>query len=77
VRFRFGDESEKVISSLPLDPPDDDPLSYLISVVRGRLHSSGLSSIENNLIVSEILEAAHRSAATSQTIRLPLNAGDR
>ncbi len=77
VRFRFGDEPEKEMPSAPLDSPDDDPLSYLISVVHGQLCSSGLSSIENNLIVSEILEAAHRSAATGRTIRLPLNAGDR
>ena len=72
VRQRLGDEPEKELASAPLDPPDDDPLSYLTAVVRGRLHPSGLSSLENNLIVSEILEAARRSAATGRTIRLPL-----
>lgn len=76
VRLRVGDEPEKEMSSVPLDPPDDDPLSYLIAVVRGRLRPSGLSSLENNLIVNEILEAARRSATTGQTIRLPLNSGD-
>jgi predicted dehydrogenase len=76
VRLRIGDEPEKEFASAPLDPPEDDPLSYLTAVVRGRLHPSGLSTLENNLIVSEILEAARRSAATGHTIRLPLNPGE-
>jgi predicted dehydrogenase len=77
VRLRVGDEPEKEMSSVSLDPPEDDPLSYLIAVVCGRLRPSGLSSLENNLIVNEILEAARLSATTGRTIRLPLNAGDR
>jgi predicted dehydrogenase len=72
VRLRSGDEPEKEITSSPLESPEDDPLSYLIAVVRGRIHPSGLSSLENNLIVSEILEAASRSAATGRTLNLPL-----
>ena len=77
LRLRVGDEPEKEMTSVPLDPPEDDPLSCLIAVVRGRLHPSGLSSLENNLIVNEILEAARRSAMTGRTIPLPLNESDR
>jgi predicted dehydrogenase len=73
VRFRVGDEPEKEMSSAALDSAEVDPLSYLIAVVRGRLQPSGLSSLENNLIVNEILEAARRSAAEGKTIRLPLS----
>ena len=76
VRLRVGDEPEKEMSSVPLDFPEDDPLSYLIAVVRGRLRPSGLSSLENNLIVNEILEAARVSARTGRTISLPLTPGD-
>jgi hypothetical protein len=32
-------------------------------VVRGEIRPSGLSSLKNNLIVTEILDAARRSAA--------------
>jgi predicted dehydrogenase len=74
VRLRSGDEPEKEMASASLDSPEDDPLSYLIAVVRGRNRPSGLSSLENNLIVNEILEAASRSAATGRTIKLPLSA---
>ena len=44
-------------------------LSYLAAVVRGR-KPSGLSSLENNLVVTEILEAARESAASGKTVRL-------
>lgn len=73
IRLRTGDDPEKEMTSASLDSPDDDPLSYLTAVVRGRLRPSGLSSLENNLIVNEILEAASRSAATGRTIKLPLS----
>ena len=71
VRVRSGDESEQEASSIASKSPQNDPLSYLTAVVRGRIRPSGPSSLENNLIVSEILDAAHRSAATGRTITLP------
>ena len=73
IRLRSGDDPEKEIASAVLESPGDDPLSYLTAVVRGRVRPSGPSSLENNLIVNEILEAASRSAATGRTIELPLS----
>ncbi len=57
----------------PLSPPGDDFLRYFAAVVRGELRPSGLSSLKNNLVVTEILDAARRSAATGSTVRLTLN----
>jgi hypothetical protein len=54
----------------PLPPEDHDSLSYLTSIVRGHRKPAGLSSLENNLIVTEILVAARESARTGRTIRL-------
>jgi hypothetical protein len=34
------------------------------------MRPSGLSSLKNNLVVTEILDAARRSAATGSTVRL-------
>jgi predicted dehydrogenase len=73
VRVRNGDDQEAERTSAPIGTPDDDPISYLAAVVRGKVVPSGLSSLENNLIVSEILEAARRSAMTGRTIRFPLD----
>ena len=52
--------------------PFDDPFSVLKAVVRGKtkLTSFDPYSLENNLIVMEILEAARESANTGRTIFL-------
>ncbi|RIW17168.1 gfo/Idh/MocA family oxidoreductase [Algoriphagus lacus] len=56
----------------PRAKPFDDPFSVLIEVVLGKtkLLPYDLYSLENNLIVMEILEAAKESAATGKTVFL-------
>ena len=46
-------------------------MRYLTAVARGEARPSGLSSLENNLIVTEILDAARESARTGRTVTLP------
>ena len=70
LRVRFPGKPEEVREAPPLSSPEDDFLAYFTAVVRGEIQPSGLSSLRNNLIVVEILDAARRSAATGQTIRL-------
>ncbi len=52
--------------------PLDDPFALLEAVVRNKviLRPYDLSSLENNMLVMEILEAANQSAKTKQTIIL-------
>jgi predicted dehydrogenase len=52
--------------------PFDDPFSVLMAVVRGKTKLSSFDpySLENNLIVMEILEAARESAKAGRTIFL-------
>jgi predicted dehydrogenase len=57
-----------------LTGPEADPLSYLVAVVRGELQPTGLSSLEVNMTVTEILDAARESAATGRRIELPAEA---
>jgi predicted dehydrogenase len=71
VRLRTGDEDAEEVPSAAVEPPFNDPLSYLRAVVRGEIRPSGPSSLENNLIVNEILDAARRSAESGRTIHLP------
>ena len=47
-----------------------DPLSYLAAVVRKEIKPTGLASLEVNMIVVEILDAAHKSAHTGRQIKL-------
>ena len=57
----------------PVPAPYDDPLHFLAAVIHGQVSEEGtLSSLKTNLIVSEILDAARRSAQTGQTVKLPL-----
>jgi len=72
VRVRVADKPEEQLTAESLEPPGDDPIGYLTAVVRRQIQPAGLSSLENNLIVADILEAARRSAKSGQTIRLPL-----
>lgn len=51
-------------------PPYDNQWSYLRALVRGECEVDPLSSIDNNVKVVRILEAARRSAKTGQTITL-------
>lgn len=66
-----GFQEEKVdLNSRP--EPFDDPFSVLKAVVRGETKLSAFDpySLENNLIVMEILEAAKESAASGKTVFL-------
>jgi len=70
LRVRLEGRAEETRTAPPLPPPGDDPLRYFAAVVRGEVRPSGPSALRNNLIVTEILEAAGRSAATGRTVRL-------
>lgn len=69
VRTAHTAETESTIASLAA--PNDDPLSYLAAVVRGEMRPAGLSSLEVNMVVTEILDAARESARTGKRIDLP------
>ena len=70
LRVRLQGQSEEIRQAPALRPPGDDFLRYFAAVVRGEIQPIGLSSLKNNLIVTEILDAARRSAATGTTTRL-------
>jgi predicted RNA binding protein with dsRBD fold (UPF0201 family) len=53
-------------------PPYDDPLHYFAALINGKAHEDSLSSLNTNLVVSEILDAARRSAESGKTVTLAL-----
>lgn len=68
-RFRTAGMNQDQSAAAPTLPsPDSDVLQYLTAVVRQNLKPVGLSSLENNLIVTEILEAARESARTGRLV---------
>ena len=70
LRVRLPKERERTEKPEPRTPTETDELAYFVSIVRGTTTPSGLSSLENNLIVTEILDAARESARTGTAIRL-------
>jgi predicted dehydrogenase len=71
LRVRLPNEAEHAVTPEPLPADEHDSLAYLSAVVRGQRKPSGLSSLENNIIVTEILDAARESVRTGKTITLP------
>ena len=72
VRFRLEGKADEEVRSPALTAPEDDPVRYLVAVARGEIRPSGLSSLSNNLIVTEILDAARESARTGRLVTLPV-----
>lgn len=71
LRVRMGDAREEETPAPPeLKPDERDSISYLIGVARGKFKPSGLNSLENNVIVVEILDAARESIKTGRTVTL-------
>ena len=54
------------------DAPYDDPFAFFAAVIRGevQMRPYDLSSLENNILVMEILDAARQSAKTGMTVYL-------
>jgi predicted dehydrogenase len=72
ISVRLPNEAQSTTRTAPPIPaPYDDSLTYLRAVLLHGVKPDALSSLETNLIVVEILDAARRSAASGQTIKLP------
>ncbi len=70
---RAGESDGQVTAADRLTAPYDDPLHYLAAVIRGDIaEENSVSSLKTNITVSEILDAARRSAQTGNTVKLPL-----
>jgi glucose-fructose oxidoreductase len=72
LRERFSESSpDDTLTAPPLAAPEDTSLHYLAAVVRGDLHPDGdLTSLDTNVIVMQILDAARESAHTGKTVTL-------
>lgn len=70
IKLRSGNSPEIDMPAVPLQGAQVDPLSYLAAVVRKEIKPSGLSSLEINMIVTEILDAARESARTGKRVEL-------
>lgn len=68
----FQNGKERYVKPTALEAPYNDSFYYLKAAVRGeiKIHPSDLASLENNLIVVEILDAAVKSAQKGKPVYL-------
>jgi len=74
VRIRLQEEKERTFEAdaTAVSAPYDDPINELRAVILDGAKADSLTSLETNVIATEILDAARTSAATGKTITLPL-----
>src|SRR6202167_811324 len=66
-----GQAQESESKAPPLTPPNDGSLHYLAAALNGTLEPDGdLTSLETNVVVMQILDAARQSAREGRTIKL-------
>jgi glucose-fructose oxidoreductase len=66
-----GQDRESQTTAPPLSAPNDGSLHYLAAVLNGSLQPDGdLTSLETNVVVMQILDAARQSAREGRTIKL-------
>ncbi len=72
LRVRYaGDKAETTKTAPPLPAPEDNSLDYLTAVLQGKLDPHGdLTSLDTNMIVMQILDAARTSAQTGRTVTI-------
>jgi predicted dehydrogenase len=70
VRVRLHGQEEQLRHANPLEDRESGSVNYLRAVVLDGMQPKGLTSLETNMIVTEILDAARQSAATGKTIHL-------
>jgi len=71
IAVRLPREAQATVrAAAPIPAPYDDSLTYLRAVLLDGAKPDALSSLETNLIVTEILDAARRSATSGKTIQL-------
>ncbi|HYF33579.1 MAG TPA: Gfo/Idh/MocA family oxidoreductase [Chitinophagaceae bacterium] len=73
IRLRLDEKNAESVTILPgRQSPHDDPYAYFAAVIAGNIkpQPSDLSSLENNMIVMEILDAAIRSAKSGRLVQL-------
>jgi predicted dehydrogenase len=70
VRVRLKGGEEQLVPAKPVPSPYDDSLSLLRAVVLDGVAPDAPSSLETNVIVAEILDAARRSAASGKSITM-------
>jgi predicted dehydrogenase len=67
---KAGEKQTEKMEAPALKPPENDELSYLRAALVGDVKPGGPGSLEVNLVVAEVLDAARESAKSGRTIKM-------
>jgi predicted dehydrogenase len=70
LRVALPGHPDHAVTPDPRPPDQKDSIAHLLAVVRGTARPNALSSLENNMIATEILDAARESARTHKRVVL-------
>lgn len=70
LRVGMGNKAAQTVTPAPRPADEKDSISHLIAVARGARKPNALSSLDNNIIVTEILDAARESARAHHRVTL-------
>ena len=71
MRIRLKDDKkEHPADATQADAPAADPFAYFARLLHGETKPDELTSLDNNMIVMEILDAARQSAKTGKAVKL-------
>jgi predicted dehydrogenase len=73
IRYRLDERSKENVIKVPIsDAPFNDPYAFFAAAIKGEIEvgPTDLSSLEINVTVVEILEAARKSSKTGKQVKL-------
>jgi glucose-fructose oxidoreductase len=67
---KLGESQATQLKAPALVAPQDDELRYLRAVVMEKLKPTGPGSLEINVVVAEVMDAARESAKSGKTVKM-------
>jgi predicted dehydrogenase len=71
VEVRTGRDTKEVKAE-PLPPERAEPIAFMIHAIRTKQAITGMTALDINVDVVEIIEAAKQSVKTGRAVPLPL-----
>ena len=68
-----GRSAPEIVEAAPLPPERSEPIAYMVDRLTRKQPVDGLSGLDLNVTVNEVLEAAKLSIKTGRSVPLPLN----
>jgi predicted dehydrogenase len=73
VEFRQGRGAGVKLAPAPLPPEESEPIAFMVNAIRSAKPVEGLTAIDINVGVVEIIEAAKMSVKSGKAVALPLS----